>query len=42
MSRKFIEDYFEEYKKIFLYKNIPNQLLELKELLLKTKKIKVK
>ena len=42
MSRKFIEDYFEEYKKIFLYKNIPNQLLELKELLLKTKENKSK
>ena len=42
MSRKFIEDYFEEYKKIFLYKNIPNQLLELKGLLLKTKENKSK
>ena len=35
MTKKFINNYFEEYKKVFLYKDVPKYILELRNSLIK-------
>lgn len=42
MTKKFINNYFEEYKKVFLYKDVPKYIIELKNLLIKTRVNKAK